>query len=137
MKAKTTSIWHGNFKDGKGSIVAEHSALHSIVYKPNKKADEKTATNPDELLGAAHSSCYNMTLNYYLTEAGYSIDFLETSVVITDKNKVITNIDLMVTGKVHDITNDLFKQFAEKAKAGCPVGNLLKIEASLTASLQQ
>lgn len=135
MKAKTAALWQGSFKEGKGTIVAEHSALHSIAYKPYKKADEVSFTDPEELMGAAHISCYNLTLSYILSEAGYEIVELDTSVVVTSKNNVITNSDLTLNAQIKGITEEDFKNLAEKAKEICPVGQVLKAEISLTAKL--
>lgn len=133
MKTNISATWKGNFKEGEGQLNGDHSPLHSVglksIFGKNK------ATNPEELLGSAHASCYTLTLSYVLTEAGFYPEALETAASISLKNNVITNSDLNLIAKIPGIQEELFQELAVKAKDMCAVGNALKADISLTAKL--
>ncbi|TYP91326.1 osmotically inducible protein OsmC [Sphingobacterium allocomposti] len=137
MQSKITAVWQGSFKEGSGKLDAAHSSLHNVTFAPVFAKNETTAiSNPEELLESAHATCYNLTLSYILSQAGIRAEKLETSAELTLKNKVITNSDLTLTAKIPDITEEQFQGFAQKAKEMCAVGNAIKAEISLKATLE-
>lgn len=137
MKSKITAVWQGSFKEGKGQLDAEHSSLHNVTFAPVFAKNEATAiSNPEELLGSAHATCFNLTLSYILSQAGISAEKLETSAELTLNNNVITNSDLTLTAKIPGITEGQLQEFALKAKEMCAVGNAIKAEIGLKASLE-
>lgn len=135
MKTNVKAIWQGNFKQGNGQLNIENSGIDHVIFKPMFAKSDGTFTNPEELLASAHATCYTMTLGYILSESGFSADHLETSVSLVVNNNIITNSDLRLTAKIAGIDDDQFQQFANKAKEMCAVGNTLKAEISLEASL--
>nr|WP_315164037.1 OsmC family peroxiredoxin [uncultured Flavobacterium sp.] len=135
MKSKVTAKWQGNFKNGSGNFDAAHSAIGSSVFKHNKSEGENTATNPEELMAAAHAACYTMTLNYILTSKGIEAESLETSCTITATSFDITNSDLVLHAKISGLNEEEFLNYAEQAKAMCAVGKAYKLEVSLVATL--
>lgn len=137
MKAKITAKWQGNFKSGSGSFDAVHSTIGKSVFKHNKKEEENTATNPEELMAAAHAACYTMTLNYILTSNGIEVETLQTSCTITATSFDITNSDLDVIAVIPNISEVDFKKYAEQAKEMCLVGKAYNLEISLNAELKQ
>ncbi|MEA1848204.1 OsmC family peroxiredoxin [Chryseobacterium sp. MHB01] len=135
MKAKITAKWQGNFKNGNGNFDASRSTIGRSVFKHNKAEGETTATNPEELMAAAHAACYTMTLNYILTSNGIEAEKIETSCTITATSFDITNSDLVLDAEIPGLTNEDFLKYAEQSKAMCPVGKAYNLEISLTATL--
>ncbi|MBO0340097.1 OsmC family peroxiredoxin [Muricauda lutimaris] len=105
------------------------------IFKHNKVEGENTATNPEELMAAAHAACYTMTLNYILTSKGVEVIQLETSCTITATSFEITNSNLELTAIIPDISEEDFKNYVEQAKEMCPVGKAYNLEISLYAHL--
>lgn len=138
MDSKITAIWQGSFKDGNGQLDCEHSSLHNVTFKPvSAKSETAVVTNPEELLGSAHATCFNLTLSYILSQSGYSAEKLETSAIISINKNVITHSSLTLNAKIPGVSQEQFQDFALKAKEMCAVGNVLKAEISLNATLIQ
>lgn len=135
METNITAVWQGNFKEGKGHLNNENSKLNNITFKPSFAKNDGSFTNPEELLASAHASCYTMTLGYILAENGLAADNIETKVSLVINNNAITNSNLTLQAKISGITEEQFQNFVLKAKEMCPVGNALKAEISLEASL--
>ncbi len=135
MKAKITAAWQGNFKDGIGSYKKDNSALAPVNFKHFASTNTSVATDPEELLGAAHASCFNMTMMHILTQAGFTPDILETSVSITVKNYLVTNSDIELTAKVPGMDEGQLTGFAEKAKQLCTVGRALNADININVAV--
>ena len=100
-----------------------------------KNDDGKLGTNPEELIAAAHAGCFNMKLSFVLNENGFSPESLETESVLTFVDGVVESIELSLSAKVPDISNEKFNECAEEAKDNCPISGLLKCEISLASTL--
>lgn len=137
MKSNIKAAWQGSFKEGKGHLNNENSKLNGITFKPSYEKNDGSFTNPEELLASAHASCYTMTLSYILAENGLSAENIETSVSLVIRNNVITNSNLKLQAKISGVTEEQFQNFTQKAKDMCPVGNALKYEISIEATLIQ
>ena len=121
--------WSGGLKDGKGEISTQSGALKSYPYGFNTRFEGVPGTNPEELIGAAHSACFTMALSMLLGEAGLTADSLDTKATVT-LEKVgdgfgITAIELKLHGIVPGTDEATFTEIANKAKAGCPVSKAL------------
>ena len=98
---------------------------------------ESGKTNPEELLGAAHSACYSMALSHALAGAGHAPESLQVTAAVTFvPGEGITGSHLLVSAKVPGLSAEQFQTFAEEAKTGCPVsaaltGTSITLEASL------
>lgn len=137
MGKSINAVWQGNFKEGRGQLNIENSELNKVTIKPFFAKSDGSFTNPEELLASAHASCYTMTLSYILAESGLSAENIETSVSLVISNNVITNSNLILQAKIPGITEEQFQDFALKAKEMCTVGNALKYEISIEATLIQ
>ncbi len=140
MKRNATAIWSGDLKTGKGSVSAQSGALSNNPYSFNSRfVDEsgKSATNPEELIAAAHAGCFAMQLSHFLAENGTPAAKLEaTAHVELIPGTGITGSALKLTGDVPGITDAKFQELAAKAKAECPVSKALgAINVTLEASL--
>ena len=139
IKRRGSAVWQGAIKDGKGAISTASGALKSYPYGFASRFEGLPGTNPEELLGAAHASCFTMALSLILGEAGLTADKLETTAEVTlaqvDGAYAITAVHLILKGSVPGADQAKFQELAAKAKAGCPVSKVLKAAISLDASL--
>src|SRR5688572_649741 len=127
--------WRGEFKRGGGSVSTETGVLDS-PYNFSGRFESGTGTNPEELLGAAHASCFTMALSVGLSQAGTPPESLATDAKVTvaqvDGGFGITKIELSVTGKVPGLDADGFAAAAQGAKAGCPLSKALASVPEIT-----
>jgi osmotically inducible protein OsmC len=128
--ARTT--WNGGLQDGAGTVELTSSGIGSYeVSFPKRAADEAGgATSPEELIAAAHSSCFAMQFSALLGDAGATSIAVEVKADVTLRPDPaggfrISNITLTVRGDVEGIDGDAFVKAAEAAKAGCPVSKAL------------
>ena len=141
MKSTATAVWNGGLKDGKGQISTESGALKQVPYGFNTRFEGTPGTNPEELIGAAHSGCFSMALSMILGEAGLTAERIDTTAEVTlDKQPdgfAITAVHLILKAKVLGASEEQFLELANKAKAGCPVSKVLNAKISLDATLVQ
>ena len=133
-------VWKGSLMEGSGTIVKTTSGVigEQPVSWPNRAESSPTQTSPEELIAAAHASCFSMALSNGLAQAGTPPDELKTSATVTfQPGEGITKIALTVEGRVPGLDADGFRQAAEGAKANCPVSKALAAvpEITLDASL--
>lgn len=137
MTTRTASArYEGLGKPGVGHISSASGVLADTPYGFNTRFGDEKGTNPEELIAAAHASCFTMALSFALAKEGLTQGKLETKAAVTlekdgDGFKV-TRSDLTLTGDVPDIDADRFRAIAEDAKANCPISKLLNAEISLT-----
>jgi lipoyl-dependent peroxiredoxin len=132
LKRTATAVWHGTGPKGNGKISTLSGALKEQPYSVNARfesQDGKAGTNPEELIGAAHSSCFTMALAFQLTNAGHEPTELKTLATVSmekqDPGWTITNIHLDVEGKVPGVDAAKFEELAQNAKKGCPISRAL------------
>jgi osmotically inducible protein OsmC len=124
--------WSGGLQDGSGQVTLVSSGTGTFdVSFPRRTADEaEGVTSPEELIAAAHSSCYSMALSLELTNAGGTVQSLVTEADVRlgpdpAGGLRITGIKITVRGQVTGLDNDAFVKAAEAAKVGCPVSKAL------------
>lgn len=139
INKSASAKWSGNLKEGKGHISVESGAFTDQPYGFNTRFEDKKGTNPEELIGAAHASCFTMALSKILGEVGHTADKMETKARITlekiEGDFAITASHLFLEAKVPGISEEAFKECAEKAKANCPVSKLFRADIGLDAKL--
>ena len=139
MKRFGSATWNGGLREGKGSVSTESGALETYPYTLFSRYGDKPGTNPEELLGAAHAACFTMSLVRLLGMAAFAPEQVDSkSEVVIDKDGdgfSITSVHLTVTAKIPGIEQDTFQSIAAKAKAGCPVSKLIKVEIGFEATL--
>lgn len=132
------TVWEGNLLEGKGVVTLDSSGIGEYpVSWPSRAEAANGKTSPEELIAAAHSSCYSMALSHALAGAGTPPSRLETKADVTfQPGEGITGIHLTVQGEVPGIAADAFAKAAEDAKANCPVSQALTgTTITLSASL--
>ncbi|AHE70496.1 peroxiredoxin [Enterobacter ludwigii] len=131
--------WSGDIKRGKGTVSTESGVLNQQPYGFNTRFEGEKGTNPEELIGAAHAACFSMALSLMLGEAGYTADSIDTTADVSlDKKEggfAITKVALKSKVTVPGIDPQQFDGVIQKAKAGCPVSQLLNAEITLDYTL--
>ncbi len=139
------TAWNGGLMDGAGQVELSSSGAGTFdVSFPKRTADEANGTtSPEELVGAAHSSCYAMQFSALIAEAGGTPQSLEVTADVTlgadeaDGGLRVTGILLTVRGEVEGLDEAGFQAAAEKAKATCPISKALTgVEITLDAALE-
>ena len=139
------TAWNGGLQDGSGQVELTSSGVGTYEVSFPKRAAEDAGgtTSPEELVAAAHSSCYAMQLSALIAEAGGTPHALEVKADVTlgeDKEAggfKLTGITLTVRGEVDGLDEAGFQEAAEKAKAGCPISKALSaVPITLDAALE-
>jgi len=119
--------WEGSLMDGKGVVALESSGLGSFDVSWAARTEAPAGlTSPEELIAAAHSSCFSMAFSHALAQAGTPPQSLDTSADVTfQPGTGITGIHLTVRGTVPGISAEDFAAAAEDAKVNCPVSQAL------------
>jgi osmotically inducible protein OsmC len=139
MPAKGTAEWKGDVPTGTGTFTAGDTISGGYTFK--SRFEDGPGSNPEQLMAAAHASCFSMALSNILAQAGHPPDSVQTEATVTlrpvDGKPTITKIDLVTIGRVPGIDESAFVEHALAAKAGCPVSRALAgvPEITLQASL--
>ncbi len=138
MSVRTAkSIWNGTLKDGNGTMnFSNYSGPYTFV----SRFEEGPGTNPEELIGAAHSGCYSMFLAALISGEGLTPDRVETTARVhlgkDETGPVITTIELDCRVTCDGLAREKFEELAQAAKAKCPVSRLVAAaEVKLDATL--
>ena len=119
------ALWNGTLKEGKGVM---NFSNYSGPFTFASRFEEGKGTNPEELIGAAHSGCYSMFLAALISGEGLTPHSVETNAIVTlgkdDKGPSITNIKLVCNVNCEGLTQDKFDELTISAKAQCPVSRL-------------
>ena len=135
-----TTTWHGSLMDGAGRVELDSSGLGGFDVTWASRAENPAGrTSPEELIGAAHSSCFSMALSNALAKAGTPPETLVTTAEVTfQPGQGITGIHLTVRGAVPGMSPESFAEAADVAKTGCPVSQALAgTTITLTANLAE
>ena len=130
--------WEGTLFEGAGKVTLESSGIGTYDVSWPARTDEAAngRTSPEELIAAAHSSCFSMAFSNGLAKNDTPATSLDTSAAVDfTPGTGITGIKLTVRGVVEGLDNDTFVELAEAAKAGCPVSQALSVPITLDAAL--
>jgi len=141
MTDRTASArYEGLGRTGKGKVSTGSGVLAEQPYGFGTRFENEPGTNPEELIAAAHASCFTMALSFALAKAGHEAGTLDTDAVVTLEKDgdgfTITKSALTLRADVPGIEDAEFQRIAEEAKAGCPVSKLFKAEITLSATLR-
>lgn len=140
MVMRTASArYDGLGREGQGYVSTQSGVLSDQKYGFTTRFEDEPGTNPEELIAAAHASCFTMALSFALAKAGYSDGTLETKAAVKlDKQGegfAVTASALTLTARVPGIAEADFHRIAQEAKANCPISKLLNAEITLDATL--
>jgi osmotically inducible protein OsmC len=133
------TVWNGDLMEGSGRTTLDSSGLGTfdVTWKARTEAAEGK-TSPEELIAAAHASCFSMAFSNMLAQAGHAPEEVNTKADVTFKPGTgITGSHLTVTARIPGISEEEFQKIAGEAKTGCPVsGALASIDITLDATLE-
>lgn len=138
VTSEATTLWFGDLMSGSGTTSLDSSDAAEFPVSWQARAEgEVGKTNPEELIGAAHSACYSMAFSNALAEFGTPPESLQVTAAVTFvPGEGIKGSHLLVSAKIADISEEDFQRLAEDAKANCPVSQALAgINITLEASL--
>lgn len=130
--------WEGSLLEGKGRVSLDSSGIGEYdVSWPARTEEPNGVTSPEELIAAAHSTCYSMSLSNVLTKAEHTVEAVDTKADVTfQPGKGITGVHLTTRATVPGLSAEEFATFAETAKTSCPVSQALAgTEITLDATL--
>jgi osmotically inducible protein OsmC len=139
MPAKGSAEWKGDVPSGSGTFTAGDTISGEYSFK--SRFEDGPGANPEQLIAAAHASCFSMALSNILAQAGSPPDSVKTDATVTlrivDGAPTITKITLVTVGQVPGVDEATFQEHAATAKATCPVSKALSgvPEITLEASL--
>jgi osmotically inducible protein OsmC len=121
--------WSGGLRDGQGTLSTETGSLSDQPYSFAKRFGDEKGTNPEELIGAAHASCFAMQMSAFIEQAGTPARSIEAKSTVTltvgAAGADITRVHVDVVADVPGISAEQFQEIAERTKAGCPVSKVL------------
>ena len=138
MKRNVNAIWNGDGIDGNGFLTAQSGAFNKMPYSFKTRFENDNGdlgTNPEELVASALAGCFNMKLAFVLNEANLNPTELNTNATLTFIDGSVISIELILKGKVPNLNEEKFIEFAEEAKKNCPISGVLNCEIILNTSL--
>ena len=138
------TVWEGNLPKGKGTVHLNSGATDDLPVTWASRSEKRSEgqTSPEELIAAAHSSCFSMALSNELSEAGHDPERLDVSATVTldmvDDAPTVTTSKLTVRGKVPGIDQEEFEKAAQGAGENCPISRALGgVDISVDAQLDE
>ncbi len=136
---KANAIWEGTLKEGKGTFEVGQGAWSAPYSFQSRFGEGEHGTNPEELIAAAHASCFSMALAATLEQAGYVAHSVVTNARVrldtVPGGFAITEITLDVIAKVPNISETQFLDIAQQVKLNCPVSKALSsVKITLTSA---
>ena len=139
---KAGVLWTGDLETGQGLISTESKTLFELPYSWSTRFGDKVGLNPEELIAAAHASCFAMSVASRLSKSGFTPLQTETTATCTLASQEgggheITNMRLHVRCEVPDIDEERFNEIVREADENCPVSNLLRngVNIEITTAL--
>jgi osmotically inducible protein OsmC len=139
MQRKGSAHWSGGLKDGKGTVSTASGVLNNSQYSFSTRFENGIGTNPEELIAAAHASCFSMALSAQLGNAGMTAESIDTTATVTlektDAGFTITSSHLAVNVKIPGADKAKFEEAAKAAETGCPISRVLNAKITMDAKL--
>ena len=138
VTSEATTLWFGDLFTGNGTTSLDSSDAAEFPVSWAARSEGSTGkTNPEELLGAAHSACFSMAFSNELAKAGTPPESLQVTAAVTfEPGTGITGSHLLVSAKIAGISEQDFQRIANEAKTNCPVSQALAgVPITLEASL--
>jgi len=140
MVRKASAVWNGSALEGSGTFGVGSGVLGPVPFSFAQRFGEEPGTNPEELIAAAHASCFSMALSFGLSNAGFPPEKVATDAKLTmekqDAGWSVTAVHLTVNAKVPGLDDAQFQEVAKGAKEGCPISKLLKATITMDATLE-
>ena len=131
MKRIANATWTGGLKDGKGIFSVASGTITNQNVTFRTRFEDEPGTNPEELIAAAHASCFSMALSGQLGQRGITPASMETTCTITFENGTLSKSLLQTTVHADGAEKAKVEEAAAAAKAGCPISKVLNLEIVL------
>jgi lipoyl-dependent peroxiredoxin len=125
------ATWIGGLKDGRGEFSVASGVFTHQKYSFRTRFEDAPGTNPEELIAAAHASCFSMALSAQLGERGISPEAIETTAAVTLESGTLTRSALSTTVRAAGADRATVEAAAQAAKTGCPISKVLNLEITL------
>lgn len=135
IKRFSEVTWQGSGKEGSGNLTLQSKVIQQGKFTYNTRFGSETGLNPEELIAAAHASCFSMKFSFVLAEDHYTPDLIETTCTITMSEGKIIKSHLDVKAKIPGISKEDFVIATEKTLNDCPVSKALNMEITMEAVL--
>jgi lipoyl-dependent peroxiredoxin len=135
IKRKSTAIWNGTGKDGKGNISSQSGVLAQTQYGFQSRFADGIGTNPEELIAAAHACCFSMKLAFVLQAAGLEAEELNTTCEIVFEDGAIIASNIYLQAKVTNVESTQFEAYVKDAETNCPISKLLNCTINVVFEL--
>lgn len=131
MKRSATASWKGGLKEGQGAFGVASGVIKDVKFGFHTRFGDEPGTNPEELIAAAHASCFSMAFSAQLGERGITPVSVDTTCEITFENLTLSRSALRTTVTAPGADKAKVEEAAAAAKAGCPISKVLNLEVSL------
>lgn len=139
MIRSASAVWNGDLKTGEGRMSTGNRMLSDAPYSFRSRFEEGEGTNPEEMIAAAHASCFSMALSAALGKAGFTPTSVTTTADIkmepVDGAPTLVQSHLKTVAVVPGIEEGQFQEIAADAKKNCPISRVLNLEVVLDATL--
>jgi osmotically inducible protein OsmC len=136
MKRSATASWKGGLKEGQGSFGVASGAFKDQKFGFRTRFENEPGTNPEELIAAAHASCFSMAFSAQLGERGITPASVDTTCDITFENLTLSKSTLHTTVTAPGADKAKVEEAAAAAKAGCPISKVLKLDVVLELTVR-
>lgn len=138
MKRFASAQWRGNLRQGKGTIKTESGGIADLPYSFAKRFGEEKGTNPEELVGAAHASCFAMAVSAELEQRKLQAELIDVRATVSLENIAggwsIPSVHLDVNIEAASASRSQVEEAANSAKLNCPISKLLKADITMNLS---
>jgi len=131
MKRIANATWKGGLKDGKGTFSVASGTITNQNVTFRTRFEDEPGTNPEELIAAAHASCFSMAFSAELGKLAITPESIDTTCTITFENGTLSKSVLQTTVKAGGADKAKVEAAANNAKAGCPISKVLNLEVAL------
>jgi lipoyl-dependent peroxiredoxin len=135
---RATASWSGDLLSGNGTVSAYTSGLFTDLPTSwgSRTEEPNGQTSPEELLAAAHASCFSMAISNELAKAGHMPDHVHVEVEVSAEKReagwTVIGSAITVVGMVPDISDEEFERIAAMARDGCPISRALSPSVAVT-----
>lgn len=142
-KSTARAQWNKGLKNGAGQVESGNGQFKADYTFASRFGEDNSATNPEELIGAAHAGCFSMFLSSLLEKANYKPESVITTATVhlgeKDGGPHVMKIELNTEASVPEIQDEEFQKLVQESKAGCPISKALAAvpEMTVTATLKK
>lgn len=136
MERIAKAVWRGDLKSGDGRFTVSSGVFSEQKVSFRTRFEDEPGTNPEELIAAAHASCFSMALSAQLGERGITPEVVETTCSITFQNATLSKSTLTTTVRAKGAEKAKVEEAASAAKAGCPISKVLNLEIALNLTVE-